>query len=316
MGSGINRTYLLVVGMDELIDKVYEKRLLSSKKLWKELAYYMGLLLCGVKDSYLIDCCALKITVATEIIAKIVNAIKKRSNNELISKVRLVFVLLDQDIIVIRDDVLIKKLKLLRENDWTQHPFIVNIEGEEPNICNDEEIARITECLMIATKTINLDNLPGIININKNGCIVSTIGFVFVAGWLLSYPCIYYYNKHHEGEIEAATKTKLKEDSEIEVDGACSCDNSLSMQTLIKYYVTICISACTRSQIHCIEFTIPKKIYEHNISLQQLFEQVISEMTRSFKSNFEEISKKSNYILAISDVSLKTEEVLMPAVML
>lgn len=300
--------------MDELIEKVFEKRLLSSKKLWKELAYFMGLLLSGVKDSYLIDCCALKINVATEIISKIVNAIKKNVKNDSISKVKLVFVLLDQDIIVIRDDIFSKKMQLLRVNDWSRHPFIVNIEGKEPTICGTEEISRITESLMLATSTINVDNLPGIININKNGYIESTIGFVFVAGWLLSYPCIYYYNKHHEKEVESIANTKIKEEKEIE--GACSCDNSLSMQALLKYYITICISACSKSQIHSIEFTIPKSIYVNDSFRQHLFEQVINEMICDYKSNAEEISKKDKQIFTINDVNLRIEEHLMPAVML
>ena len=207
-----------------------------------------------------------------------------------------------------------KKLQLLRDNNWTRHPFIVNIEGEDPSVCDTEEISRITECLMLATSTINIDNLPGIININKNGCIESTIGFVFVAGWLLSYPCIYYYNKHHEKEVESIANTKIKE--EIEIEGACSCDNSLSMQVLVKYYITICISACTKSQIHSIEFTIPKNIYVNDSFRQNLFEQVINEMICDYKSNVEEISKKAKSIFTINDVNLRTEEVLMPAVML
>jgi len=302
--------------MDELIDKIYEKRLLSSKKLWKELAFFLGLLLAGVKDSYLVDCCALKITTATEIVAKITNAIKKKCKNEFVNKVKLVFVLLDQDIVVMRDDVFTTKLKLLRDNDWTRHPFIVNIEGDEPILCTTIEMSHIAECLMLATSAINLDDIPGIININKNDCIVSTIGFVFVAGWLLSYPCIYYYNKHHNNEEKSVANTSIKVEKGREIEGACSCDNSLSMQVLRKYYITMRMPECARGQIHSLEFTIPKNIYDSDNFQRQRFEQVINEMIHSYKSNVEMIAAESKFIVTISDVNLRTEDVVMPAVML
>jgi hypothetical protein len=122
------------------------------------------------RDSYLIDCCFLVISEAS-------NFLKALNERFCLETNILRAVELGNDIIIVN-------YSLIRDKKVTFHPFIIDINGNKRLDQTETEQTRLllNECVAFTESAYQL---------NYSDSFNTNIGFPLLAGWLLGYPCIY-----------------------------------------------------------------------------------------------------------------------------
>ena len=152
------------------------------------------------RDAYLFDGC-----IATcEIV---VNLVKCFSESYQTSFERLQFHMVTlalgkdlDDFIIIRSDVLQRKLWNLSSLIWIEPPITIDVNGLHPRLCTEEEILSIKTSLKNIFRSLvcSSDTYFPIVSDSE---FESTVGFPFLAGWLLGYPCVYRSSNPHECDM-------------------------------------------------------------------------------------------------------------------
>jgi Domain of unknown function (DUF4504) len=200
------------------------KKIFQKSKLGKVFVY-IWLIIESYRDAYLFDGCS----VTCDIVLEIVRCV--HSSFALVD-IRLQFSLITialgpnhDDFILIRSDTLQEKLKNLYSDEWIDVPVIIDVNANEPRLCTAEEVQSIQISLQQNLIPIRHSS-PYYFPIIASAEFDNVVGFPFVAGWLLGYPCVY---------RSSSPTHKIEKDSS---EGLSSANGSaLSMVTLRKYSI-------------------------------------------------------------------------------
>lgn len=202
----------------------------------EDFVKYTTLVMNGIKDAYLVDCCSLTI----ENIAEILNSDYFPSHYREV----LCIVKLAVDVILVGKDALFRKLGNISENNWTGTPFIVDCDGDSVQLCTTERLYRINQNLSIAFGS-SLQTY-GIQLFSFEDCEeLGNTGFSFIAGWLLGYPCIYL------------------------TSGNCGHPSCLSFLSLVKFTLRL-------AKVNIQEFTIPSLLLEQETDGEDILKSALS----------------------------------------
>ena len=197
----------------------------KSKRQFELLVCYVTAVLSGFRDGYLVDCCS---SEPAALSALFHDAKYFPADNQLL------VVPMGDDNIVIRRDVLFNKLKMMEQNNWSNHPAVIDIDGAISRICSSSELEAISHILL---QSISLPQEGSTLVVLRPDLMLEKVGFPFVAGWLLGYPCIYFTH----------------------IPSTLSGNTCLSMTLLLKIKISL-RNGLTESQIDLQEYTIPKCI--------------------------------------------------------
>jgi hypothetical protein len=334
--------------INNIVDKIYNKKILSNRKTWIDLTLYTLLVYNGIRESYLIDCCCINSIQTELIISSILNY--KYDKKDLI---HIVIMTIKEDILIIREDKLLLKIDFIRNNDLSNHPFIIDINETIP-ILQNNDMNNLTELLY---KVIN--HIPSLIEENnksftkknkKNKSIkrstlfiidmipinkdpinidiykaINELGLTFIAGWLLGYPCIYLIKSH--------LLLPSNDIDNIQDESNKTCDNALSMQLLIKYEIkgkifqnndkinnnkfeekNIIIKNLVNKSfdyIDLLEFSIPRIIVDNNKLINDIFTNIINDKIKIMETI---IKNENNYLL--EEIIMHNIEFMLPSIML
>ena len=128
------------------------------------------------------------------------------------------------DFIIIRSDVLQRKLLNISSAVWIEPPIIIDVNGLHPRLCTAEQILSMKTSLKSIFRSFvcSSDTYFPIVSDSE---FESMVGFPFLAGWLLGYPCIYRSSNPHEC------------DKPLSESSSSSTANALSMTCLNKISV-------------------------------------------------------------------------------
>lgn len=175
--------------------KIFLKLQNHCKKAFKkcrlhEIFLYLVLVMEDHRDAYLFDGC-----VAT--CENVVGLVKCFSESYQISFERFPFRLVTialgkshDDFVVIRSDTLQRKLLNIFSPVWIEAPLVVDVNGSHPRFCTTEENLSIKLSLQNTFKNLVWSSetyFPVVSDYEFE----ELVGFPFVAGWLLGYPCVY-----------------------------------------------------------------------------------------------------------------------------
>ena len=155
-----------------------------------ELVSYILMVIMGIRQAYLIDCCFVEdINVLQKIISSIYDKVES-----LASSISINIIVIDVDFVIIRDDVLQQKLHDLNNNtnssdinDWyLYHPIIVDVNSinDKPCVCNTDTILLFQQHLIKLTSSWaneGINNLKVLYVVNEDN-VLSQIGSPFIAG--------------------------------------------------------------------------------------------------------------------------------------
>lgn len=292
-----------------------------NKHALQKLTTYVCLILCGLRDAYLIDCWAfLDVNEVLRTTDSIVtafweeaaadnssdpnaNQVLSRKDNETSNilptstltsqmnsshqmgtsnqqrqQINITIVVVGDNYFLIRQNALLYKMENLLRNDWSEHPFLVDLNGKQPQVIedDDETVNNLTldlisalPCLTKPSQSQSLDKaskvdigididieLPRVINFDADKIVATSAGGLpFVAGWLLGYPCIYL---------------------------SCRPENSLSMEPLFKHSLVwdplSDVDVCgVTSPIDLMEFTVPRRAVEDYPHLDSRLRDILKE---------------------------------------
>ena len=216
-----------------------------------EIFLYLSLVLEGYRDAYLFDGCS-----ATA--ANVVDLLRIICDSLVVSNVRLGFSLVTiglganhDDFLVIGSNILQNKLTNLTHSSWIDAPLIVDVNGSNPRVCDCEEIRSIKRCLIntFSEMMISTSYFP----ISATTEFLEIVGFPFLAGWLLGYPCVYRSSRSSQAMDRACSE-----------DTSTQNGNALSMITLMKYSVKAVISAKMLSMLDTLCVGARKKFMVSN----------------------------------------------------
>lgn len=302
-----------------------------------EIFLYLSLVFEGYRDAYLFDGCSATAENVTDLLRITCESLT-------ISDVHLGFSLVTiglgqnhDDFLVIGSNVLQNKLSNLTQADWIDAPLIVDVNSSDPRVCSDEEIHSIRRCLIstFSDMAISTAYFP----ISATAEFLGIVGFPFMAGWLLGYPCVY--------RSSCSSQTKDRSCSEVTTQ---TNGNALSMISLLKFSVNAVISAEMLSilDIYCagakrkftssnrcfpkqqkgrdletlkyvidlLEFSVPKQfIYEGFAGDEDLRRWYAKRFTETSSSGCS--TRSSDTIFQIcTKLSLSSEEVELPSLIL
>ena len=324
--------------LSSLIHRVVnETRGVFHRSKLGEILLYLSLTLEGYRDAYLFDGCSATAESVNDLLRIICESL-------VISDLRLGFSLVTiglgpdhDDFLVIRSNVLQDKLANLTQPNWIDAPFIVDVNGCNPRACNYEEIHSIKRCLIdtFSDMVISTAYFP----IPATAEFLQIVGFPFMAGWLLGYPCVY-----------RSSCSSQAVDRSCSDYATTSNGSALSMISLLKYSVNAIVSEEMLSMldIHCagarkkitgtnrylpsklkcrdlqemdhlidlLEFTVPKQFFHDgsvgDIDLRVWF---ASRFTKLY-SNGSSIRSSHSLFQICTSVSLSTEEIESPSLVL
>ena len=301
-----------------------------------EIFLYLSLVFEGYRDAYLFDGCSATAENVTDLLRITCESLA-------ISDVRLGFSLVTiglgqnhDDFLVIGSNVLQNKLSNLTQFDWIDIPLIVDVNGSDPRVCSEEEIQSIRRCLIstFSDMAISTAYFP----LSATADFLEVVGFPFLAGWLLGYPCVY----------RSSCSSQTKDRSCNEVTTRTS-GNALSMISLLKYSVNAVISAemlsildiycagakrkftsssrCSPKQqkgrdlevqkhvIDLLEFTVPKQFIHEgvvgDVDFRRWYAKRFTETSSSGCS-----TRSSDIFQIFTKLSLSSEEVELPSLIL
>lgn len=182
---------------NSLLQITSDQRLSKLQKLFKkkgpvlQFILYTLLVIDGIRDGYLVDCLQIGFVDAQMMVKVICETV-------LIAPLTLALLPLGSDVFVIRSDRLQDRIQqLLQVNRWmAERPYTVDIDGSAPAILYDDTMEHIRSCLVetflpfaapirYPTTTAELTNLMDCEPFQRS------VGFPFLAGWLLGYPFVY-----------------------------------------------------------------------------------------------------------------------------
>ena len=200
------------------------KKIFQKSKLGK-VFIYICLLIEGYRDAYLFDGCCVTGDVVLELVRCAHCAFA-------LVNIRLQFSLITialgpnhDDFLLIRSDTLQEKLTNLYSVEWIDVPVMIDVNGYEPRLCTVEEVQSVKICLQQTFMVIRHSS-PPYFPIIASPEFENVVGFPFVAGWLLGYPCVY-RSSNTTQEIEKACAE----------DSTSSKGSALSMAKLRKYSI-------------------------------------------------------------------------------
>lgn len=331
--------------LNNIVDNIYNKKILSNRKNWIDLTLYTLLVYNGIRESYLIDCCCIDVRKAELIISSILKY--EYDKKDLI---HIVIMTIKDDILLIREDKLLLKIDNIRNNDLSNHPLIVDINNTLPILNNDTNnlaklllkvvnhfpslIEEYNNTFIKNNKKNSIKNSSfltiDIVPVNNNSTnidiyiAINELGLTFIAGWLLGYPCIYLLKSHlllQSNDIDS-----------IQDNSNWSCGNALSMQLLIKYEIkgkfyqnndiinnkfeeknTIIKNIVNRTfdYIDLLEFSVPYMIVDNNKYLNALLINIINDKINNMETI---IKNEENYLL--KEIIMNNIEITLPSVML
>eukprot|EP01041_Mallomonas_annulata_P002549 gene2549-4978_t len=266
-----------------------------KRSICDKLAIYMSVCALGIKDAFLIDCCAIDQHLALELInlTEAIFHLPKRS---------IVLVSLCSDFIFVNINILKEKLLIPVEN-----LMLVDISDASPCVCTAYKTIEIFSQIQHDFEVILSMNTSDMHterhNINKEYVTDDTIfGFPCLAGWLLGYPCIYLYKP--------------------EEDASQTC-TALSMQPLKKisiqliFQMKILKDKLQKSEefidikIELLEFTIPIIILEQNeeikLKLYHFIDMKLTEINSKVALYFDSSSCQVRY---------EAEDIIQPSLIL
>jgi len=161
-----------------------EKRQAAEAKL----AAFALLVSRGQRDAYLVDgSCA---TLGEE---RVLELIKRDQQYLLLVRLG------STDLVIASREALTRKLARLREQGLADDaPFLVSVDAapgkaSEPRLLDESEVGAVTACLLTATAGwLPSSSSVMELELNEEGQVERVVGYPFIAGWLLSYPCIYH----------------------------------------------------------------------------------------------------------------------------
>jgi Domain of unknown function (DUF4504) len=200
------------------------KKIFQKSKLGKVFVYFW-LIIESYRDAYLFDGCS----VTCDIVLEIVRCV--RSSFALVD-IRLQFSLITialgpnhDDFLLIRSDALQEKLNNLYSDEWIEVPVMIDVNANEPRLCTAEEVQSVQICLQQTFMLIRHSS-PSYFPITASSEFDNFVGFPFVAGWLLGYPCVY-----------RSSNPKHKIEKDCNESSAPLNGSALSMATLQKYSI-------------------------------------------------------------------------------
>ena len=151
------------------------------------LAAFALLVTRGQRDAYLVDgSCA---TLGEE---RVLEVIKREQQYLLLVRLG------SADLIIASREALTRKLARLREQGLANAPFLVSVDAapgkaSEPRLLDESEVGAVTACLLTATAGwLPSSSSVMELELNEEGQVERVVGYPFIAGWLLGYPCIYH----------------------------------------------------------------------------------------------------------------------------
>lgn len=177
--------------LGDIIQKLHHdtSTFLNKSKL-NDLFMHLLLVLEGYRDGYLIDGCSVTLDNVHCLLQSLTDSfslVKMRLQS------RLVIIALGHDLddfLVIKSCQLQRKLSELFLPVWTDAPIVVDINGTIPYICNEEETQSIKRSLQETFREM-LNPASICFPVVADEVFDKTVGFPFVAGWLLGYPFVY-----------------------------------------------------------------------------------------------------------------------------
>lgn len=166
------------------------------------------------KDAYLFDGCTATCENVLNLVKCFSESLSASSNSLVLLQFHIVTVALGKDhndFIIIRSDILQRKLWNLSSPVWTDAPIVVDVNGLHPRLCTGEEILSIRTSLKSIFRSLVCSSdtyFPIVCDSEFEGI----VGFPFLAGWLLGYPCVYrssYPPECHESSSSSTTTNAL-----------------------------------------------------------------------------------------------------------
>lgn len=213
------------------------KKLHTSKKAASTLILYTTLVMYGVKDAYLVDCCNLTATEAQWLLDIL-------QVNKVTVQLRVITV--QSDVFIVNYPLLQQKLISIASCTDRELFVIIDLDREqvaESLIDYKDPLISLREFIL---DEVRLDHQ--IVEVHSCQHLISSLGGPFIAGFLLGYPCIYLSRPEidtFDGSLSYATAS-----------------SALSFQTLTKVSYQIKADVSTPvieedSLITVLEFTYP-----------------------------------------------------------
>ena len=216
-------------------DKLHHdtKKFLNKTKL-DNIFTYLLLVLEGYRDGYLID--------GWSATSNCVLCLLRSLNDSLAlvnMTVQIYLVAIElgpnlDDFLIIRSDRLQEKIAGLSAVKWMNAPLVIDVNGSIPALCGEDEILYIQLSLQETFRNMWQSKADSFSVIASDKCSM-TVGFPFIAGWLLGYPCVY-----------RSTYTSIHE----KADGPPPLGNALSMVHLRQFRLFANINQLPDATLH------------------------------------------------------------------
>lgn len=313
------------------------KRIFQKSKLGKVFVYFW-LIIESYRDAYLFDGCS----VTCDSVLEMVRCL--HSSFALVN-IRLHFSLITialgpnhDDFLLIRSDTLQEKLANLYSVDWIDAPIMIDVNGNEPRLCEAEEVKSVQLTLQQTFLLIQYSSPPYFPIIASPG-FYDVVGFPFVAGWLLGYPCVYRSsNPTHKVEKSCgggstssngsalcmATLRKYSIHAKIDDEtiliindrkgdissrkysgGSCKSIHSSDLSNSSNYDST---------DIDLFEFTVPVELVDAETRI--VLEEWISKKKKGFALLSERCQADKNSISFVQSCAIRCDEITLPSVSL
>jgi hypothetical protein len=294
---------------------------------------FFELVLLGIKDAYLVDCCDL----TTEEIA---SYCAEKSHN---GNVNFIIIKIGLNTIITTPTKLTEKIKILLEKNWINFPFVVDLESANPKICSYDEIDCINDHLISSVEHWNdsLSHQPckAIENDDRYGARTSTsfhifelnehkefhrfTGYPYVAGWLLGYACLYRKSNQSHSYDEFKNSLSLQSLAKISVftNILTAFENH---RTDVSGKMPTTVSAQMSNMIvHLQEYTVPSSVLSNSVEvtsqtcfnpnrftidqLASLVQRKIDDLNEIQKESFATLESQSTGPVRISRIEYKIE---------
>ena len=158
------------------------KRVFKKARIWEQFLLYVLLIIDGTRDGYLVDGVSMSYEDASTILTDICLALKCPPSQTLTA------LCMGDNVFVIRSERLIAlREQLCSSIRWAcEHPVGIDVNGKEPVLCSASTMEEIRLCLID-----ELDPELSTVTRFTSDRFHSTVGFAFLAGWLLGYPFVY-----------------------------------------------------------------------------------------------------------------------------
>lgn len=313
------------------------KKFFNKSKLGR-VFFYFWLVIGGYRDAYLIDGCSVNCDNVLEIVRCIYSSLAVVNIRLQFSLVTMALGPNHDDFLLIRSDILLEKLSNLYSVEWIDAPVIIDVNGSAPRLCTAEEVQSVKISLQQTFKLIRHSSSP-YFPIIADTQFDAVVGFPFVAGWLLGYPCVY-----------RSSNFTQKIDEPIGEGSASSHGNALSMTTLRKYSIHAQINdeaalvinghssnsssrKCSESgkssssrgdrnsishygstDVDLFEFTVPADIVD--METKNILDDWISNKKKEFERLTDCHQADADAILFVQSCAIQIEEMILPSVCL